>query len=311
MSTVDKDTTLMMCAECGDTGGHLKTCNGCKLVKYCGAACQMAHRPAHKNDCKKRAAELLDIALFKQPENREECPICCLRLPRVESTYQLCCGKTLCNGCMVAVSADTDCCPFCREYPSKTNKGILKNINKRMEAGDAGAFLMLGSDYDEGTLGLKRDAKKAMELWNRAAKLGPCRASAMANYNIGCMYLDGDAGVPRDEKKAIKHYQQASIEGHEGARYNLAATEHQNGKMDRAMKHFMIAANAGHDASMKAVRGGYVKGHVTKDDLENTLRVYKESLDELNDAQREKAVKAILIDKMLGSSMTQNPTSWN
>jgi hypothetical protein len=35
---------------CGGTG--LKKCTGCKNVRYCGAACQLAHWKEHKADCK-------------------------------------------------------------------------------------------------------------------------------------------------------------------------------------------------------------------------------------------------------------------
>ena len=61
-------------------------------VKYCSAACQKAHRPQHKKECKKRAAELLDEALFKQPPPDEDCPICFLTLPSLHtgSKYKSC-----------------------------------------------------------------------------------------------------------------------------------------------------------------------------------------------------------------------------
>ena len=58
----DHDTMLMQCcASCGTAGGDdikLMKCTGCYLVKYCGVECQKEHRPKHKKECKKRAAEL-------------------------------------------------------------------------------------------------------------------------------------------------------------------------------------------------------------------------------------------------------------
>ena len=67
MSTVATDNEdLSKCAACGKGGNGLKTCNGCKLVKYCNATCQKEHRPRHKKECKKRAAELFDEALFSK-----------------------------------------------------------------------------------------------------------------------------------------------------------------------------------------------------------------------------------------------------
>ena len=63
------------CAECGKEGGtSLKMCKACMLVRYCNAACQMKHWPTHKAECKLRATELRDEALFKDPPPKEDCP---------------------------------------------------------------------------------------------------------------------------------------------------------------------------------------------------------------------------------------------
>ena len=71
------------CGECGVTGGaNLKICKSCMLVKYCNAECQRNHWPTHKKDCKLRAAELHDEALFKDPPPKEDCPICFLPMPK-------------------------------------------------------------------------------------------------------------------------------------------------------------------------------------------------------------------------------------
>ena len=80
-STAD---TITLCANCGkgeESAGDLKACTACKMVKYCNRDCQIAHRLQHKKACKKRAAELHDDALFKDPHPREDCPICMLPLP--------------------------------------------------------------------------------------------------------------------------------------------------------------------------------------------------------------------------------------
>jgi hypothetical protein len=70
------------CAECGEKGdASLKTCKSCMSVKYCNADCQKRHWPTHKKDCKLRAAELRDEALFKDPPAKEDCPICFLPMP--------------------------------------------------------------------------------------------------------------------------------------------------------------------------------------------------------------------------------------
>src|SRR5210317_1395764 len=94
------DTNTTNCAACGEEGGNLNTCNKCKLVTYCNAACKKKHRSKHKKACGRRVAELHDEALFKEPPPREECPICLLPLPldARQTTFQSCCGKIICEG---------------------------------------------------------------------------------------------------------------------------------------------------------------------------------------------------------------------
>ena len=77
------EMTVTSCANCGkgeECAIDLKACTACKMVKYCNRDCQIAHRPQHKKACKKRAKELQDEVLFKQPQLKD-CPICFLTLP--------------------------------------------------------------------------------------------------------------------------------------------------------------------------------------------------------------------------------------
>jgi hypothetical protein len=81
MSTTETAADMMCCASCGIAEVDnitLKRCTACKSVRYCSVECQKKHRSQHKRDCKKRAAELRDELLFKQPEGTHfgDCPIC-------------------------------------------------------------------------------------------------------------------------------------------------------------------------------------------------------------------------------------------
>ena len=100
---------LMCCASCGIAGVDdikLKKCTACHLVRYCSVKCQKEHRPKHKKVCKKRAAELRDEILFKQPDGSDlgDCPICCLPFPldANHSVIMGCCGQMICSGCDIA-----------------------------------------------------------------------------------------------------------------------------------------------------------------------------------------------------------------
>ena len=115
MSTDDNDESI--CANCGKEGENINnTCNKCKTVKYCNAACKKKHRHKHKKDCEeylkkvadkrnedlRLAVEKHDKELFKQPPPEEDCPICFLRMPSLNTghRYQACCGKVICSGCI-------------------------------------------------------------------------------------------------------------------------------------------------------------------------------------------------------------------
>ena len=93
------------CSNCGKEGSDLNVCNKCKAVIYCNAACKKKHRTKHKKKCERRVAELYDEQLFKQPPQKEDCPICMIPLPSLDtgSRYKACCGKFICSGCIHAM----------------------------------------------------------------------------------------------------------------------------------------------------------------------------------------------------------------
>ena len=88
-------------------------------------------------------------------------------------------------------------------------------------------------------------------------------------------------------KKAKFYGELAAMRGHASARYNLGNEEYNAGNMDRAVKHWMISAGAGHDKSLQNIRKCYTNGHATKDDFERALRAHKEAKDEMKSDQRD------------------------
>ena len=94
-------------------------------------------------------------------------------------------------------------------------------------------------------------------------------------------------------KKAVHHYQIAAMMGNMCARFKLGCIEFQNGNYQRAMRHFMIAANCGHKDSLHNIKQGFRAGHVTKEDFERTLRTYQSSYDETKSEQRDRAAAII------------------
>ena len=80
------------------------------------------------------------------------------------------------------------------------------------------------------------------------------------------------------------------MKGNAAARHHLGVFEIDVRRdMNRAFKHFMIAAKDGYSDSMQNTQRGYSLGHVTKEELEETLRAHQKSLDEMKSEQRDRA----------------------
>ena len=286
---MESTTSTTNCAACGKEGGNLNTCNKCKLVQYCNAACKKKHRSKHKKACERRVAELHDEALFKDPPSREECPICFLTLPLDigQIAFNSCCGKLICTGCMYAMEEEAggnDLCAFCREpYPS-LDEEIIKRIQKHVMADNADAFYNLAGNYARGDMGMPQDVIKAHELFLKAGELG----CAEAYSKLGYSYENGE-GVEVDKKKAKHYYELAAMRGCTRARQNLGCMEVRAGNEQRAYKHFILSAKAGLKDSLDAVKKGYKRGIVTKDEYANTLRAYQFQQDEMKSDDRDKA----------------------
>ena len=284
------DIDMLSCANCGkgeEDSIKLKKCSACLSVKYCSNECQKAHRSQHKKECKKRAAELYDEKLFTEVE-REECPICMLTLPLENNTkaFNPCCGKLICSGCVYAMkmSEGKDLCAFCRAPTPSSEGEQIKRLKKLMKKGNAEAISALGSLYRRGYCGLTQDRLKANELCLKAGKLG----SAEAYYNLGITYDQG-RGVEVDKKKAKHYYELASMGGCVEARNNLACLEATAGNLQRAYKHFILAARAGHKISLDNIKIGFMKEDVTKEEYASTLRCFYDRQAEMKSDSREKA----------------------
>ena len=287
------------CASCGVAENDeikLKKCNGCYLVRYCGFECQKVHRKQHKRDCKKRAAELREELLFKQPESSHhgDCPICCLPLPLdlTKSGLNFCCSKVICRGCDYAnLMREMELrvrrsCPFCREPMLKANQeGAIQNMKmKRVEANDPVALCQEGSHHQS-----KGDYIRAFEYYTKAAELGDVNA----HYNLAVLYHNGE-GVKKNGGKEIHHLEEAAIGGHPHARRLLGCKEYlDNRNIERAVKHWIIAATQGEDESIQELMKAFKNGFVGKDVLAAALRAHKAAVDATKSPQREAAEKLL------------------
>jgi hypothetical protein len=295
MMTTEADNNLEeavdeACANCGKAevdDVKLKKC-ACKLVRYCSIDCQKNHRPQHKKACKQRMTEIRDDFLFRQPDesNWGECPICFLPLPlavRTQSREMTCCSKLICIGCCYAALESPDKierrCPFCREPVPESKEEMKQNRMKRAKANDPVALCKVGEK--RGDVG---DFEGAFEYFAKAAALGEIRA----HYNLSVMY-HGGVGVEKNMKKAVYHAEEAAIGGHADARVNFGLYEGKGGRIDRMMKHFIIAANLGLDEALERVKKGFANGFVSKEDYAAALRGHQAAVDATKSPQRDVA----------------------
>mmetsp|Transcript_8095 Transcript_8095/g.12293 ORF Transcript_8095/g.12293 Transcript_8095/m.12293 type:complete len:288 (+) Transcript_8095:2-865(+) len=272
-------------------------CDACDLVKYCSDDCKEDHRWQHETNCKERVSELRDEKLFRQPESSHlgDCPICCLPLPlnHQKSLMQSCCSTTICRGCAYANKLRESearlqfTCPFCRSPLPKTKEENNKKKMRRVAANDPVALSELGRKrYEE------RDYERAFEYLTKAAELG----GAEAHYTLAVMYDEGK-DVEKDEKKEVYHLEKAAIAGNPYARHNLGCYESERCKYERAVKHWIIAANLGHEGSMQNVKEAYRSGLVSEEDFDSALRGHQAAIDATKSPQRDEA-EAFVMDEM-------------
>ena len=293
-NTTDKSADDDVCASCGIKAGadniKMKTCTACKLVKYCSVECQRKHRSRHKRACKKRAAELREELLFKQPESTflGDCPICFVPIPfesnggRLRSAgYNICCGKLICRGCIYEsrMQGLGENCLFCRTPFPKNDAEAKKLADKQLERGNPVALRCRadkctgGENYNDG-----------FKYMLRAAKGGDIEA----HLQLGHMYLDGE-GVQKDLKKANFHYEEAAIGGHPKARIYLGRIESALGNNERTVKHWIIGAKLGSKDVLEQLKKGYKDGSVSKEAFQEGLRGYQEAVNAMKTPQREAA----------------------
>ena len=295
MSPCSTDTaTTTNCANCGKAESdeiNLKRCTACKMLKYCSRDCQVAHRPKHKKACKKRAAELFDEELFKDPPEGPECPICMLPHTYEESEQEFfsCCGKLICLGCVHAQrkedirnGKDGGVCAFCRTPFPRSSQVVIDRLNKGVQRNDAKSMEQLSGHYKNGSLGLQKDLVRAKELLETAGKHG----CASAYGRLGEIYNEGSE---KDKKKARHYWELGAIGGHMYSRYNLAWLEGRTGN-ERATKHFLICAKAGYEPSLDPIKTGFRYGGITKDEYATALKAYQDQNEERKSAMRDEAL---------------------
>jgi len=152
---------------------------------------------------------------------------------------------------------------------------------ERIEANDPAAMHYKGIEQYR-----KGDYRSAFGYLMKAAELG----DAETQYSLAGMYRKGH-GVEKDEGTETYHLEEAAIGGHPFARHNLGCHEWNNDNNERAVKHWIIAANQGYDNSIKALMYVYKIGLISKEEFAAALRANQAAVDATKSPQREAAVE--------------------
>ena len=270
----------------------MKVCGACEreLPEVSYSAEQLGRRQSIRRceECVDAGNQLVLMRKGRTRSEEDDCPICQLplSLDTKRSTFETCCMKLVCDGCMLAGrKRGMRDCPFCRSPRPKEERQVLARIKKRVAAGDPLAMCHLGNKYADGDYGLQKDVTRAVELYERAAELG----LKEAHVRLGNLYEKGE-GVEKDAAKAIRHFEAAAVKGDVGARCYLGVEEYYAGNYDLALQHWMIAAKLGHQYALKSIRNLFIIGLATKAEYAVALRGYQSAVEEMRSPDREEAL---------------------
>ena len=101
-------------------------------------------------------------------------------------------------------------------------------------------------------------------------------------------YVDG-VGVGKDLEGAVRYYEKGAMLGHAGARHNLGWHEYKRGNSDRALRHYLISAKMGVEASLVNIKKLLKDGIATKSQYGDALKGYQDALEEMKSPEREEA----------------------
>ena len=260
---------------------------------------------------KKLEEELEGADLFAPLPPTEDCAVCLVPLSHVqsESIYQTCCGNTICKACVMehqeSIKKQNEekntgkkvafTCPFCRELliGGLTTEAVKKEyarLQARFLQNDHNAFTLLGNIYRRGTRETPKDDMKALDCFIRAVELGSPEACGC----IASHCIDGN-GVNVNRERASLFGRVGALRGHITARHAIGISEYESGNHEIAIRHWKIAAEAGHQPSLNNLRCIYNadgkmpgKEFVSNEEMDAVYRSGHEAQLEVKSEEREK-----------------------
>ena len=165
---------------------------------------------------------------------------------------------------------------------TQTGSALLENYKRYLLNNPASCTLVNNFLYESKNLmydngiGVKRDYKKAFELYQKAAEVG----YAPSQVNLGLMYDRGN-GVKVDYKMALKLYVLAAEKGEDMAINNLGWMYYEGHGVEKdykeAIKYFKVAAEKGNVNAMNNLGNMYSKGEGVEKDLNQARYWYNKA----------------------------------
>ena len=132
-------------------------------------------------------------------------------------------------------------CPFCRTV-SPQNSG--RTIDEKGKSERSRCNELNGIKKIQG-----RRLQRSVRVLDEGSRIRRCRGA----FWIINLVSYGE-GAEKDEKKQLHHTEQAAIAGHPYAIHNLALSEDEDGRLDKAVKHWIIDAKLGAAKSLDNLR---------------------------------------------------------
>jgi TPR repeat protein len=147
----------------------------------------------------------------------------------------------------------------------------------------------MGERYKTGKCNTAKDDLRALDCWIRAVELG----SPAACTGIGQHFYE--SRVAADKERAALFERIGALRGDIIARYNIGCTEYNAGNHEIGIRHWKIAAEAGLQESLNALRNIYNangkepgKEFITSEYMDFAERACHEAQMEVKSEEREK-----------------------
>ena len=169
---------------------------------------------------------------------------------------------------------------------------FMSQLQARCLLNDLKALTTMGEIHQDGDCGSPKDNLKALDCCIRAVELG----SPEACNNIAVDYREGVHGVAVNKERAALFARVGALRGDIVARHNIGRIEyHDFGNQEIAIRHWKIAAEAGHQDSLNLLKKIYNadgempgKQFISKECMDNLYRVCHDAQEEVKSEEREK-----------------------